>query len=87
MLGKRDSKPTLLQKDIDQIKKVLKQMKYTSKSTISIVSQFYRLCNKKQSTIYYSNLYGRKSKNNESSYVEFMEIGNKGKLMNIFFFI
>ena len=50
MLGKRDSKPTLLQKDIDQIKKVLKQMKYTSKSTISIVSQFYRLCNKKQST-------------------------------------
>ena len=86
MMGKRDPKPTLLQRDIDKVKKVLKQMKYTSKSTITITSQFYRLCNKKQSTIYYSNLYGRKSKNNESSYVEFMDTGNKGKLIKNFLF-
>ena len=86
MLGKRHPKPILLQKDIDQIKKVLKQMKYTSKSIIVIASKFYRLCNKNQNTIYYSNLYGRKSKNNESSYVEFMEIGNKGKSIKITYF-
>jgi hypothetical protein len=86
MMGKRDPKPILLQRDIDQIKKVLKQMKYTSKSTITIASQFYRLYNKNQSTIYYSNLYGRKSKNNESSYVEFMDTGNKGKLIKNFLF-
>ena len=85
-MGKRDPKPILLQRDIDQIKKVLKQMKYTSKSTITIASQFYRLYNKNQSTIYYSNLYGRKSKNNESSYVEFMDTGNKGKLIKNFLF-
>jgi hypothetical protein len=78
ILGRKDPKPALLEMNLNQFKKTLKHMKYSSESTIDIASKFYRLCNKKQNIIYYSTNYGRKSKNNESSYVEFIEIGTTG---------
>ena len=67
--------------NLNQLKKTLKHMKYSSESNIDIASKFYRLCNKKQNIIYYSINYGRKSKNNESSYVEFIEIGSTGDII------
>jgi len=78
IMGRKDPHPIVFEDHKLQIIKGLQEMKLYFLDKIHVASKFYRLCNKKQCTTYYSNDYGRKSNRYESYYVEFMNVGSTG---------